>query len=57
MPMLDIQSIKSQINADNIIDLMDSLGADYNFASSHEIHFRSICHGSDSYKLYWYDDG
>lgn len=55
--MLDIQSIKSQINADNIIDLMDSLGADYNFASSHEIHFRSICHDSDSYKLYWYDDG
>lgn len=55
--MLDIQSIKSQINADNIIDLMDSLGADYNFASSHEIHFRSICHDSDSHKLYWYDDG
>ena len=54
--MINIQSIKSQINADNIIDLMDSLGADYNFASAHQIHFKSICHGSDSYKLWWYND-
>jgi DNA primase len=52
--MIDVQSIKSQITQDNIIVLMDSLGADYNFASSQEIHFKSICHNSDSYKLYWY---
>lgn len=52
--MINVQAIKSQITQDHIIVLMDSLGADYNFASAQEIHFKSICHGSDSYKLYWY---
>lgn len=55
--MIDIESIKSQLASDDIIELMQSLDADFNYAGQDSIHFRSICHNSDSYKLYWYEDG
>lgn len=53
--MVDANYIKSILTIDDVISIMSELGADYNFASSSEVHFRSICHNSDSYKLYYYD--
>lgn len=55
--MKNVELIKQQITNDKIIELMQSLGADFNYANQDSIHFKSICHNSDSYKLYWYEDG
>ena len=33
---------------------MDSLGADFNYQSQDQIRFKSICHNSNSYKLYYF---
>lgn len=55
--MKNVELIKEQLNEDKIIELMQSLDADFNYAGEGSIHFRSICHNSDSYKLYWYEDG
>lgn len=52
--MLNVESIKNQINEDNVIILMDSLGADFNYQSQDQIRFKSICHNSNSYKLYYF---
>ena len=52
--MLNVESIKNQINEDNVIILMDSLGADFNYQSQDQICFKSICHSSNSYKLYYF---
>ena len=52
--MRNVESIKNQINEDNVIILMDSLGADFNYQSQDQIRFKSICHGSNSYKLYYF---
>lgn len=54
--MIDAQILKSRITEDDIIILMDSLGADFNYQSQDQIHFRSICHNSNSYKLYYFID-
>lgn len=54
--MVDADYIKSILTVDDIISVMSELGADYNFQSSSEIHFRSICHNSNSFKLYYYDN-
>lgn len=53
---MQIDYIKSKLSINNIFFLLDELGADYNYISSTEIHFKSICHNSDSYKLYYYID-
>lgn len=52
--MWNVESIKNQINEDNVILLMDSLGADFNYQSQDQIRFKSICHNSNSYKLYYF---
>lgn len=51
---MDIYKLKENLSSDNIIILMDSLGADFNYQSQDQIHFRSICHNSTSYKLYYF---
>lgn len=55
--MINVESIKRRLTGDNIIELMQSLDADFNYAGQGSIHFRSICHNSNSYKLYWYEGG
>lgn len=52
--MWNVENIKNQINEDNVIILMDSLGADFNYQSQDQIRFKSICHNSNSYKLYYF---
>lgn len=52
--MWNVESIKNQINEDSVIILMDSLGADFNYQSQDQIRFKSICHNSNSYKLYYF---
>lgn len=53
--MIDFAKIRMNMSIDDIILLMSSIDVDYNFASDTEVHFRSICHNSNSYKLYYYD--
>ena len=53
--MIDFARIRMNMSIDDVILLMSSIDVDYNFASDTEIHFRSICHNSNSYKLYYYD--
>ena len=55
--MKNVELIKQQLSEDKIIELMQSLDADFNYVGQDSIHFRSICHKSNSYKLYWYEDG
>lgn len=57
--MIDIQSLKSQLTDDRIIELMDAMGAPLMKADSNNLIFPSICHhGADcqSHKprLYYY---
>ena len=57
--MIDIQSLKSQITDDRIIELMDALGAPLMKADSNNLIFPSICHhGADCQahkpRLYYY---
>ena len=53
--MIDFTRIRMNMSIDDVILLMSSIDVDYNFASDTEVHFRSICHNSNSYKLYYYD--
>lgn len=47
--MIDIQSLKSQLTDDRIIELMDTLGAPLMKADSNNLIFPSICHhGADA---------
>lgn len=52
--MIDVSLLKKQLSVDDIISLLGDMGADYSFLSDKEIHFRSICHNSQSFKLYYY---
>lgn len=51
---MDIYRLKENLSSDNIITLMDSLGADFIYQTQNQIRFKSICHNSDSYKLYYF---
>lgn len=53
--MIDFAKTRMNMSIDDVILLMSSIGVDYNFASDTEVHFRSVCHNSNSYKLYYYD--
>lgn len=53
--MIDFAKIRMNMSIDDVILLMSSIDVDYNFASDTEVHFRSVCHNSNSYKLYYYD--
>lgn len=57
--MIDIQSLKSQLTDDRIIELMDTIGAPLMKADSNNLIFPSICHhGADCQthkpRLYYY---
>lgn len=49
------QEILDTITKDDMIRIMTTLGADYKIIKNQVI-FQSICHKSDSYKLYYYDN-
>ena len=51
---MNVSKIIEQLTEENIIDIMRELGCDeYRFGKGCII-FRSVCHGSDSFKLYYY---
>ncbi|MBQ0090788.1 MAG: hypothetical protein KBT27_15790, partial [Prevotellaceae bacterium] len=52
--MINIKQLKDSLTINDIISLMSELDADYNSINDSEIHFKSICHESNSYKLYYY---
>lgn len=57
--MIDIQSLKSQLTDDRIIELMDAMGAPLMKADSNNLIFPSICHHGDDCqahkpRLYYY---
>lgn len=54
--MINVKEMKRSITQSQIISLMASMGVDYNYCRDNEIHFRSACHDSNSYKLYAYKD-
>lgn len=52
--MVKADDVLKQLTDDNVIDIMKELGSDdYRYGKGCLI-FRSVCHGSDSFKLYWY---
>ena len=52
--MLTAEEIKNRLNTDDIIRLMEYFGADVGQLTEECVSFRSICHGSDSHKFYYY---
>lgn len=52
--MIKADDVLKQLTDDNIIDVMRELGCDEYRNGKGCIIFRSVCHGSDSFKLYWY---
>lgn len=52
--MINVKQLKENLTINDIISLMSELDADYNSINDNEIHFKSICHKSNSYKLYYY---
>ena len=54
---LDKDAILESLTKDDVIKLMSDLGSkDYKEGKQGELIFRSICHGSDSWKLYYYHE-
>lgn len=54
---MDAKKLKELITEEQIIQLVVSLGADIRAGSNdNEVWFRTICHGGDSHKLYFYRD-
>lgn len=52
---MDAKTLKEMITIEQIMFIMDGLGADYKEGRNHnEIMYRTICHGGDSHKLYLY---
>jgi hypothetical protein len=50
-----LEQIKNNLSIDQIFDLLISLGADP-VLKDDIIMCRTICHGGDSHKLYYYDN-
>lgn len=54
---LKAKTLKELLTIEQIMDLMEHLGADYiQGRRSNEIHYRTICHCGNSHKLYFYLD-
>ena len=52
---MDIKDIIESLTEEDIVNFMESLGAELSSRSnSNELIFTTICHKSDSYKLYYY---
>lgn len=55
--MLTAKEVKERLTLKQILILMEDLGADaIESRNPNEIHFRTVCHGGDSHKLYFYLD-
>lgn len=55
--MLTAKEVKERLTLKQIFILMEDLGADaIESRNPNEIHFRTVCHGGDSHKLYFYID-
>lgn len=55
--MLTAKEVKDRLTLKQIFILMEDLGADaIESRNPNEIHFRTVCHGGDSHKLYFYVD-
>lgn len=53
----DIKAITNALSKEDVIKIATELGSDgYREGGSGELIFRSICHGSDSWKLYYYHE-
>ena len=53
----NIKAITEALSKEDVIKIATELGSDgYKEGSSGELIFRSICHGSDSWKLYYYHE-
>ena len=52
--MAKADDVLKQLTDDDIIDIMRELGSDEHRFGKGCIIFRAVCHGSDSFKLYWY---
>ncbi len=53
----DIKAIQEALTREDVIKIATELGSDgYKTGGSGELIFRSICHGSDSWKLYYYHE-
>ena len=53
----DIKTIQDSITKEDVIKIAAELGSpEYKVGSSGELIFKSICHGSDSWKLYYYHE-
>lgn len=53
----DIKAIQDALTKEDVIKIATELGSDgYKEGGSGELIFRSICHGSDSWKLYYYHE-
>lgn len=54
--MVDFKKIKKKLTVDNIIDIMATLNAQPFNTNNKIIEFTSICHSSNSHKLWYYID-
>ena len=52
--MLTKEELLSQVTTEDVIKLLQGYNADYKNGRNGEIIFKSVCHDSDSYKLYYY---
>lgn len=44
----------NMLDDNDIINIMDNLGASTHTSAKGALVFESVCHGSNSHKLYWY---
>lgn len=52
--MIKAEDLLNMLTDDDIIEIMKELGSDEPIYAKGALVFESICHGSDSHKLYWY---
>ena len=52
--MIKAEDLLNILTDDDIIEIMKELGSDEPIYAKGALVFESICHGSDSHKLYWY---
>ena len=52
--MLTADEIKQRLSTEDVIMFMEYFGADIGQMNDEYITFRSICHGSESHKFYYY---
>lgn len=52
--MVKAQELLDMLTDNDVIDIMKELGSSDYIVSKGALIFESVCHGSDSHKLYWY---